>query len=304
MFHRDPEKKIMKSIISVIVCSHNRAESLRQCLKSLTEMTLPSLVSWELILVLNGCRDHSVEVAKEFELSLPLHLHELPIPGLSKARNHAIKRVKGKLILFTDDDVEVDKNWLMGYWQAFQTFPEASYFGGPIFSQISSGLELSTSAFSDSLFDGLLMRKDLGTESRFFKKTEAPFGANMAFQAEVFNSIQFREDLGRKRHWLLSGEESALINSCQEKGFKGVWVSQALVTHFISPKRLQIPFLIAYFVGLGISQARYQNHSRPHLSLRKYKGNSLHYALASIVLFLSYFFERTRLFVANCFKSK
>ena len=67
----------MKMSVSVIVCSHNRAESLRRCLKSFTQIACPLLVSWELTLVLNGCKDHSVEVAKEFELLLPLHFRVL-----------------------------------------------------------------------------------------------------------------------------------------------------------------------------------------------------------------------------------
>lgn len=294
----------MKMSVSVIVCSHNRAESLRRCLKSFTQIAFPHLVSWELILVLNGCKDHSVEVAKEFELLLPLHFRELSSSGLSKARNHGIKLARGKFLLFTDDDVVVHAEWLSEYLRAFHTFPEASFFGGPIFSELPAGFQGSPQAFSENLFDGLLLRKDLGSEPRLFEKNESPFGANMAFREEVFQAIQFREDLGRNKNRLLSGEESALINCCQESGLKGIWVPKARITHFISLQRLRIPFLIAYFRGLGISQARYQKHLLPHLSLRKLKENSVQYALASIVLFLSYYFERSRLFIANCFKSK
>ena len=47
---------------SVIVCTYNRAESLRHTLNALAAQQLPSTVEWELIVVDNNSSDQTREV--------------------------------------------------------------------------------------------------------------------------------------------------------------------------------------------------------------------------------------------------
>ena len=122
----------MKLDVSVILCSHNRAESLERTLESLSRLQIQESLSWELILVLNGTRDHSSIVAEKFSGKLPLQCYHLKVAGLSVARNHAIQAARGRLLLFTDDDVEVDPLWVHSLWSAHLRYPQAHYFGGMI----------------------------------------------------------------------------------------------------------------------------------------------------------------------------
>ena len=63
---------------------------------------------------------------------LPLTIVREARQGLSHARNAAVQQCSGEYILWTDDDVRVDRGWLSAYVRAIDAFPQASLFGGPI----------------------------------------------------------------------------------------------------------------------------------------------------------------------------
>jgi glycosyltransferase involved in cell wall biosynthesis len=290
--------------VSVILCSHNRAESLERTLESLSRLKIPESLSWELILVLNGTSDHSSKVAEKFSGKLPLQCYDLKIAGLSVARNHAIQAARGRLLLFTDDDVEVDPLWVQSLWSAHLRYPQAHYFGGMIEPYLDKNMSMDFSRFSESLFDGLLLRKNLGSQERALNPGETFFGANMAFLYEVFHWFQFRADLGRVGNHLLSGEETELIQQCQERNWIGIWIPDAKIKHWMGRERLSIPYIITYFWGLGTSLARMAKKNPPRYPPLKFKTGELTYTLASAVLFFSYCFEISRLKVQEVFIRK
>ena len=98
---------------SIIVCTYNRADSLRHTLKCLAALQSPDGVDWEVIVVDNNSNDHTRQVVKEFSSVFPRLRYEYEEQqGLSYARNHGIKSAKGDILLFTDDDVCPEPEWL------------------------------------------------------------------------------------------------------------------------------------------------------------------------------------------------
>ena len=51
-------------------------------------------------------------------------------PGVNLARNHGWRAGTAPLVLFTDDDVEVERDWADAYAAAFASHPEASFVTG------------------------------------------------------------------------------------------------------------------------------------------------------------------------------
>ncbi|MFY0642948.1 MAG: glycosyltransferase [Bacteroidia bacterium] len=92
-----------KPEISVIICTHNRAEQLNQSLSHYTE--LEDAMDYELIIVLNDCTDHSVKVVKDW-IHKGLIIKQLiePDKGLSKARNSGWKAAEADWVFYIDDD--------------------------------------------------------------------------------------------------------------------------------------------------------------------------------------------------------
>src|SRR5947207_1258016 len=119
-------------LITVAICTFNRAESLRRTLDSLVGMRLPEKLDWEVVVVNNNCTDSTDEVISVFAERLPIRRTFEPQQGHTMARNRAVKEARGEYIVWTDDDVIVAREWLAAYAEAFHQWPEAAVFGGPI----------------------------------------------------------------------------------------------------------------------------------------------------------------------------
>ena len=117
--------------ISVIICTRDRAETLRETLRSVLKAVRASTVHCEVIVVDNGSRDatRTVVEAAQAGLSQPRYVYE-PRPGLSRARNAGVERARGTYVAFTDDDCLVSREWLASICTAFEQSPEvAGVFG-------------------------------------------------------------------------------------------------------------------------------------------------------------------------------
>src|SRR5262245_24832825 len=118
--------------ITVAVCTWNRAKLLEQSLASMRRLRVPSGHDWELLVVDNNCTDDTDAVLRSYAGCLPLRRLFEPTPGKSHAANLALAHARGELILWTDDDVMVDPDWLSAYAGAAARWPDVAYFGGRI----------------------------------------------------------------------------------------------------------------------------------------------------------------------------
>lgn len=99
--------------VSAIICTRNRAGSLTRALRAMLELDL-SDGPFELIIVDNGSSDDTKFVIEEFAGKSNFQIRYVfePKPGLSYARNCGLRNASGDLILFTDDDCYVEKEWV------------------------------------------------------------------------------------------------------------------------------------------------------------------------------------------------
>ncbi len=109
--------------ISVVVCTHNGARTLHDCLAGLAAMSYPD---FEVILVDDGSTDATVAVASEYDVTVI----STPNRGLSASRTLGAKRARGEIVAYLDDDAWPDPDWLFHLAWAFQTTGHA-VIGGP-----------------------------------------------------------------------------------------------------------------------------------------------------------------------------
>jgi glycosyltransferase involved in cell wall biosynthesis len=213
-------------------------------------LKIPHGVTWELLVVNNNSTDDTESVLSYYSDKLPLRKLFESSPGLSNARNHALREVQGDLIIWTDDDVLVDLNWVGAYVDAANRWPMTSFFGGPIdpwfegdpprwLNQIYSRVE---SAFA---------ARNFGQDPFLLSKGKFPFGANMAMRTNVHKRYLYNPELGLRPNSRLGGEESAIFEQMTSDGLEGRWVPGAKVQHFIPKERQTIKYLRAYYQGWG-----------------------------------------------------
>lgn len=106
--------------ISVLLCSFNRADTLKRCLDALEKQTL-SRDRFEVVCVNDGSADYTRDVMQEALERLPGSYHEhANNRGLAAARNTAIRSAKGTYLLFINDDTYPEPDLLEQHLQMHQ----------------------------------------------------------------------------------------------------------------------------------------------------------------------------------------
>jgi glycosyltransferase involved in cell wall biosynthesis len=221
---------------TVIVCTYNRADSLRDTLSALRGLkTLPDR-QWEVIVVDNNSKDHTRRLVEEARRDWPLLRYEFePQQGLSHARNHGVSCARGEAILFTDDDVLPEPDWLETTLAGLDKY-QVDACGG----YIAPIWETPPPAWLTERFYGFLaIRTDRNDDYPITQANQAPFGANMAFRRHVFDTVGlFNTTRGRKAQTLSSGEDIELFDRLLSAGLAAHFVGGSRVHHKVESYRL------------------------------------------------------------------
>jgi len=244
--------------LSVVICTYNRADRLDKALASLSRARPSGADGWELLIVDNRSTDRTAEVAAAWSDHLPIRYLYEPEPGLSAARNRALAEARGRLLAFTDDDVEVDARWLAEIMHARHRWPSASYLAGRIVPAYEPPKPDWLTETCESLLAGVVIRfspsRGAGTLS---PQDPRPMGANLAFDAHALRALGgFRTDLGRNGTSLVGGEEAAVLAELERTGHHGVYVPDAVVHHHTPPDRLRHGFLLRHLTAAGVAAVR------------------------------------------------
>ncbi len=184
---------------SVVVCTRDRPEMLRSCLGFLRALQSDNL---DILVVDNApTTDATRLVVAEFAADPRIRYVREPRPGLSRARNRGLAEVTGELIVFTDDDVAVDPDWIRAVRAPFADPAVACVTGLVCTASISGPAE--------HYFDSRITwgercrpeRYDLASDtgSPIYPYSPALFGtgANFAFRTDVLRAMGgFDEALG------------------------------------------------------------------------------------------------------------
>jgi glycosyltransferase involved in cell wall biosynthesis len=241
--------------IDVAICTWNRSALLAQTLERLMQIRVPTEVEWKLLVVNNNSTDATNDVLEAFASRLPLRWVLEPLPGLSSARNRAVSEVLGDYVIWTDDDVLVDPDWIAGYARAFKTWPEAAVFGGPVHPWFDGTPPRWLADHWQRVAIAYAVRQ-FGDTPFPLDPLRLPFGANFAFRTEVLREYRFDPTLGRGPDSYLSGEETLVIREMLAAGHTGWWVPDAAVQHFIPRDRQSVRYLRRIFIGQGELECR------------------------------------------------
>jgi glycosyltransferase involved in cell wall biosynthesis len=251
-------------MISVCICTYNRAKNLRRALVSLAGQNYDNTRITEVLIIDNNCSDGTVNVVAEFQERLPIRRVIESQQGLAHARNRAVAEFRGDVLLFTDDDVTFETGWLSAYQEAIRRFPAAGYFGGRILPDWGAVKPRWVGDEPLPLIDGVLVWFDHGPETRPIGCMESPpFGASFAIRRQLFDKVGvFRMDLGTGGIGLGRGEETEFLMRARDTGAQGVYVGEAVCFHAYDRSRLT-PFAL-YRYGIASGRSHNAIFARPN----------------------------------------
>jgi glycosyltransferase involved in cell wall biosynthesis len=236
--------------VSIVICTWNRSRLLRKTLEEMTRLEIAPGTKWEVLVVNNNCTDDTNDVLQEYARHLPLVVLFEPRPGKSFAANLAVREAKGEYILWTDDDVLVQPDWVEAYIKAFMTWPDASVFAGAI----DPWFETTPPTWLHNVFPSVAnayAALDFGPNGFDMTQDTYPYGANMALKRRAHLHAPYDTRIGPRPNSGIRGEEMILARSLLASGHTGRWVPEARVRHFIPPERHNLRYLSQYYVGSG-----------------------------------------------------
>lgn len=213
--------------VSIIVCTRNRAESLRKTLESIREVDTAPFAAVELIVVDNGSTDDTHQAVADMRSErLPLRYLEERQPGKSRALNLGIAHATGDLLVFTDDDVRVDANWLCNLAKPI-VLREADAVQGAI-------------KLSECLCRPWMGGRVLASLAHHVPESGRRvwlIGANFAISRDVLKDVPgFDPSIGPP---ISGGEDTLFSEQVEAAGFRIVAAPHAVVEHHPDGSRLR-----------------------------------------------------------------
>jgi len=233
--------------VSVVLCTRNRPEALKECIKSVAHSIFDD--EYEILVIDSSDISLSIKNVEEC-LKYGARYIYMPKLGLSIARNEGIRESKGEFIAFTDDDCIVDKFWLERLIKNFGDSKVACCTGRTV-TYCTDPLSLTFEKYygfdrgpTRRIFDNNELRLNFTslvraipyiTRRRITTVAPAPFsiglGNNMAFRREIFNEVgYFDERLGRGTP-SEAGEEIDIFYRILKAGKTIIYDPRAIVFH-------------------------------------------------------------------------
>lgn len=222
--------------LSLILATRNNSSSLEIFLSSLASCNRPRF--WEVIVVDNGSTDTTQSVVASYKQSLPLKYLFQPVPGKSRSLNFGLSEATGEIILFTDDDVIPDENWLINHLESMNRHVDIDAVGGRIIIDESSIPGWLSRSYN--LKGMLISAHDLGVTTAYRDTDKYPFGPNMSVRKRALNSCRtpWPENLGPGTNIPVGDEVVFFKNIFGNDKTRIIYDPACLVKHAIRSGRL------------------------------------------------------------------
>ena len=201
-----------KPFVSVIIAAKNEAENLPACLSSLANQTY-NTEKYEIILVDDLSSDHTLEIAKLFQKKVHnlkcYQASENPKRLTSKANAIAlaIRKSKGAVLLFTDADCQVPRDWISEYVKYFKK--NVGLVSGLTCMEISS--KICDIWDKIQCLDWIYLLS-IGVSAARNGIALSCVGNNFGVRRDVYEEIGGHQEIG-----FSLTEDSALLNTIQKK---------------------------------------------------------------------------------------
>ena len=240
--------------ISVIMATHNGAATLPLTLDAFKALGL-SPEAAEIIAVDNASSDDTRAVLERYRDVLPLTVLTEPRRGKSSALNRALDAARGELIVFSDDDILPEPQWLDAYRQAAARLPAIDLFAGQVRHhwQKPPPRWLLRLAEEGRSYAGTPIGQPEGpVPATFFK------GLNFMARRAVVERVRFSERPAMNFSGTTTsagGEDTAFVLEAMALGHQTHYVPAACVNHIVRPAQIGIRPVLQRYQRIGRSMS-------------------------------------------------
>lgn len=245
--------------ISLIICTHNRAEILPRCLSAARNQSLNPR-EYEIIVVDNGSADHTAAVVRPFLEARDgpgVRYLFYPQRGLSRARNVGASAARAPIAAYIDDDAIADADLLSSLIRVYDEHPDAGCVGGRI--EICLPPELPR--WYTKEFAGYYSAYEPGycEVTRIVEAAEFPYGANVSYRRVALDKAgYFQTSMGRIGAGQSGGEELDLEFRLARLGYGIYYAPRARVQHIVFTERLRWSHIAGTARAAGRNWAYYE----------------------------------------------
>jgi GT2 family glycosyltransferase len=261
MFSTGTREKEM--FVSVIICTCNRCQSLRDTLESLAAQTADRS-AFEVIVVDNHSEDATRETVQEMAGRGNLTIRYLyeGRRGKAYALEAGVVAAKGQILAFTDDDVIVGPAWIENILKAF-TGRRIACLGG----RIRPLWLCEKPQWYDRRLSSVIVEYDRGDQFTEIKKGTLPFGANFILSADVLKKYGgFSLDLASGT--FMRCEDTELVKRLLAHGEPVYYSPDVIVHHKVTSERMTKRFFRNWFYAYGMAISRMQRIQRKQEPVR------------------------------------
>ncbi|KAF2332510.1 glycosyltransferase [Flavobacterium daemonense] len=234
-------------MISILICTYKRPALLKTCIESILNQN--ANYDFEIIVIDNDPEETAIKIIEKYNGRIKYFLQ--PLRGLSHARNMAISKASGEIIVFIDDDEYADKNWLSNMIYCHKKY-QADVVLGKVEYEIPSTFPLYI------------------RQSSYFKRKSRITGEKATFNDGYTGNTLVKRELFNLRTpaFLLKfnhtgGEDSEFFNYLLSKGANIVFSNDAIIYETQDQQRLKITWFYkrGYRSGSTYAGNLFQNNN-------------------------------------------
>lgn len=243
---------------TIIICTHNRAAALAQCLTAVAKsIAVNTQESIEILVIDNNSTDNTQAVVASWAAEHPdinFRAAFEPMQGLSHARNRGLQEAQGDLLIMIDDDCVMQPDYIsvaLAY-DAADTQPVlrggSVFLGDPTDQPLT--IKTNSKSLSWALKDNVARHENLG---------DSLLGCNMIMRKELTENVGLFDTLLGAGSKIPGGEDTDYIIRCYISGYKIEYAPDLRINHFHGRKLVEDGYKLfrGYSIGSGALYAKY-----------------------------------------------